>query len=216
MDFAQQQRNPTKHLAGIGFVVLLHVGIAYGLMIGLHRDIIKVIQDPLETKIIEEVAPPPPPETPPPPPPDFKAPPPPPSFIPPPEVAVTPPPTPVQTITATTSVQPTTPTPSITPPTPGPVVAAPAPSLSGSCSNVNDLKEQMSDKWPAIADAEGLTEGRVEARISVKPGEAPVVSIKSSSHPALANLVKSVMRRLKCSVPAEQVFGYDVPFSLND
>ena len=53
MDFAQQQRNPAKHLAGLTFVVLLHVAVIYALVNGLARKVVEVIKQPLETKIIE-------------------------------------------------------------------------------------------------------------------------------------------------------------------
>jgi protein TonB len=104
MDYAQQQRDPTKHLVGITVVALLHVLIIYALVTGLAREIVAVIKKPIETKIVEEVKPPPPPETPPPPPPKLQTPPPP--FIPPPEVQIAVPPPPTSTITAVTTTPP--------------------------------------------------------------------------------------------------------------
>src|SRR5579885_645008 len=85
MDYAAQQRNPGKHVAGIGFVLLLHILLVYGLVNGLARKVVDVVKGPLETKIIKEVKPPPP-DAPPPPPPKLA--PPPPPFIPPPEVNI--------------------------------------------------------------------------------------------------------------------------------
>lgn len=101
MDYAQRQRDPTKHLVGITFVALLHVLIIYALVTGLARKVVDVIKKPIETKIVEEAKPPPPPETPPPPPPKLNTPPPP--FIPPPEVqiAVPPPPAAITAVTTT-------------------------------------------------------------------------------------------------------------------
>jgi protein TonB len=120
MDYAQQQRDPAKHLLGISFVVLFHILLVYALVTGLARKVVEVIKKPIETKIVEEARPPPPPETPPPPPPKLTTPPPP--FIPPPEVqiAITPPP--AATITAVTSTPPPpvaaiTPAPAAHPPT---------------------------------------------------------------------------------------------------
>ncbi|MDP1650062.1 MAG: energy transducer TonB [Rubrivivax sp.] len=124
MDFAQQHRNPGRHLLGFGIVLALHVVLGWALVTGLAQRMIEVIKAPIETKIIEETKPPPPP--PPenlPPPPKFA--PPPPSFVPPPEVNVNPPPTPAPTITTTQVVPPPAPV-RITPPAP-PVVAPPAP-----------------------------------------------------------------------------------------
>ena len=77
MDFAQQQRNPGKHVVGIGIVIAMHVLLAWALVTGLAQRMVEVIKAPIETKIIEEVKPPPPP--PPenlPPPPKFAPPPP--------------------------------------------------------------------------------------------------------------------------------------------
>ncbi|MFN5723317.1 MAG: hypothetical protein ACK47O_05820, partial [Betaproteobacteria bacterium] len=84
VDFAQQQRNPSRHFTAIGIVVVMHLLLGYALVSGLARKVVEVIKQPIETKIIEEVkTPPPPPENLPPPP---KTVPPPPSFVPPPEV----------------------------------------------------------------------------------------------------------------------------------
>ena len=123
VDFAQQQRNPGRHLIGFGIVVALHVLLGWALVTGLAQRMIEVIKAPIETKIIEEVKPPepPPPENLPPPP---KFAPPPPSFVPPPEVNVAPPPTPGPTITTTQVAPPVTPM-RITPQ--APAVAASAP-----------------------------------------------------------------------------------------
>jgi protein TonB len=69
MDYAQQQRDPAKHLLGITTVALLHVFIVYALVTGLARKVVDVIKKPIETKIVEEAKPPPPPPTTTPPPP---------------------------------------------------------------------------------------------------------------------------------------------------
>ncbi len=125
LDYAQQQRNPGKHLVGLTFVVVLHLLLIWALVSGLARQVIEVIKAPIETKIIEEVKPPPPPppENLPPPPPTA---PPPPSFVPPPEVDIKPPPTPPPpTITTTQVVPPPAPPVRIEPA--APVIAPPAP-----------------------------------------------------------------------------------------
>jgi periplasmic protein TonB len=115
LNYAEQQRKPTKHVVGIGIVILMHLLLGWALVSGLARKVVEVIKAPIDTKIIEEVKPPPPPPENLPPPP--KTLPPPPSFVPPPEVVITPPPTPAPTITVTQ-----------TPPPPAaPVVIAPPP-----------------------------------------------------------------------------------------
>jgi protein TonB len=125
LDYAQQQRNPGKHLIGLSIVVALHVLLGVLLVYGLSRKVIEVIKAPIETKIIEETKPPPPPpldNLPPPP----RTAPPPPSFVPPPEVQVAPPPTPAPTITTTTVVPPPAPPVRIEPAAPQVVTAPPA------------------------------------------------------------------------------------------
>jgi protein TonB len=82
VDFARQQRNPTKHAVGFGIVIVMHILLGWALVSGLARKVVEVIKAPIETKIIEEVKPPPPPPENLPPPPKFA--PPPPSFVPPP------------------------------------------------------------------------------------------------------------------------------------
>jgi len=104
MDYAQQQRNPAKHLGGIAVVIVFHIILVWALVTGLARKVVEVVKGPLETKIIQEVKPPPP-DAPPPPPPKLA--PPPPPFIPPPEVNIAQTaPAAQNTITAVTTVKP--------------------------------------------------------------------------------------------------------------
>jgi protein TonB len=65
MDFARQQRDPTKHVIGIVFVVLVHLLVIYALLTGLARTVVEVIKKPLSATIIEEIKAPPPPPPPP-------------------------------------------------------------------------------------------------------------------------------------------------------
>jgi periplasmic protein TonB len=80
------QRDSSRRLTGLVAVVAFHVVLVYALVHGLARQIVEVIRQPLETKIIEEIKAPPPDKPPPPPPPKLAMPPPP--YIPPPEVQV--------------------------------------------------------------------------------------------------------------------------------
>ena len=178
MDYAEQQRNPRKHLVGIGSVLVFHLVLGWALMAGLAQRIVEVIKAPIETKIIEEVKPPPPP--PPenlPPPPKFA--PPPPSFVPPPEVNVNPPPTPAPSITTTQVAPPPapfTPTPPpvaapVAPPAPPRVAARPAFANARDCAPTGD-------DYPAAAkraEATGTTKVRFNVGADGKLAGAEVL-----------------------------------------
>ncbi len=122
MDYAEQQRRPTKHLIGLGIVAALHGLLGWALVNGLARKMVDVIKGPIETKIIEEIKPPPPPPENLPPPPKLL--PPPPSFVPPPEVQIANP-APAPSITVTRVAPP--PAPVAIAPAPPPAPAPPAP-----------------------------------------------------------------------------------------
>lgn len=124
MDFSEHGQAAGKKFGGLAFVIVLHVLMVYALVTGLAREVVNIIKEPIETKIIEEVKPPPPPDTPPPPPPPKMVAPPPP-FIPPPEIAVNTPPPP-NSISSVTNVKPENPV--FAPPAPPapPAPAAPA------------------------------------------------------------------------------------------
>jgi protein TonB len=162
VDFARQQRNPTKHAVGFGIVIVMHILLGWALVSGLARKVVEVIKAPIETKIIEEVKPPPPPPENLPPPPKFA--PPPPSFVPPPEVVVAPPPVPAPAITTTQVVPPPAPPVAIAPP-PAPVEAPPAPpavAARPAIANVQSCAPTNAD-YPAAAlrtQATGLTKIR--------------------------------------------------------
>lgn len=115
MDFTAHGRAENKNrLIGIGFVVVLHVLLVWGLLNGLARKAVELLPEPIETRIIEEVRPAI--EVPPPPVPEFK--PPPPPYIPPPDIVIAPPPEPPRTITQITEVEPPAPPPPPAPPAP--------------------------------------------------------------------------------------------------
>lgn len=110
-----QPHDSGRRVTGIVVVTALHVLLVYGLINGLARKIVEVVNQPLETKIIEELKQP---EDKPPPPPPPKLATPPPPFIPPPEVQVQMPASASQfAITAVSKER----------PPPPPPVAAPAP-----------------------------------------------------------------------------------------
>ena len=166
MNYAEQQRNPTRHMVGLGVVIVMHIVLGWALLNGLARKVVEVVKGPIETKIIEEVKPPPPPppENLPPPP---KLPPPPPAFMPPPEIKIETPPPPAPTITVQTVPPPPAPPVTIAPPpTPEPApVAPPAPpqvAAKPAIANVASCAPRNED-YPTIAlraEATGTTKVR--------------------------------------------------------
>jgi periplasmic protein TonB len=182
MDFARHQRNPLRHLIGVGSVILLHVLIVYALFTGLARKVVEVVKGPIEVKVIEEQIqkPPPPPELLPPPP-KLAAPPPP--FIPPPEINIAPPPTPAPTITAVTPEAPPAPQAPViakVDPTPQPAPAPAVQAASVVCPNYRQIIGSMA--YPREARLEGI-EGEVNIEFTVAAnGSVRDVVIKSSSH----------------------------------
>ena len=178
MDYAQQQRNPAKHLVGISVVIAFHIVLVWALVNGLARKVVEVVKGPLETKIIQEVKAPPP-EAPPPPPPKLA--PPPPDFIPPPEVNIAVEAAPVQnTITAvTTQARPATPAPAPTAAHVPPVVKA------GRCRE---------PEYPASSERLGEA-GRVVLQLLVDV-DGKVVDSKvetSSGYPRLDDAARSAL-----------------------
>ncbi|SRR6266436_9589618 len=189
MDYAQRQRDPTKHLVGLSIVGLLHALLIYALVTGLARKVVDVIKKPIETKIVEEAKPPPPPETPPPPPPKLA--PPPPPFIPPPEVniAVTPPA--AATITAVTTTPPP-PVATIAPPPPVarvPLRVAPVIDAARNCAKP--------EYPPASARAEET--GTVTLRFYVDEEGRAVRSeiVRSSGHKRLDEAARAALSLCK-------------------
>ena len=53
MDFARQQRDPTRHLVGIAFVILVHALVIWALLSGLGQKVIEVVKKPMTAQIIE-------------------------------------------------------------------------------------------------------------------------------------------------------------------
>jgi len=162
MDFAQQQRNPTRHLVSVGGVLLLHALIIWALVTGLARKVVEVVKGPIDVKVIEEVIkkPPPPPEVIPPPP-KMQAPPPP--FVPPPEINIATDAPATNAITAVQSVQPTA---------PAPIVAAPTPPKAvGRTHNCDsyypDLSRRLNEQGTVIVQYVVGVDGTI-ANVAVK------------------------------------------------
>jgi len=209
MDYARQQRNPSRHLVGIGGVVLFHALLIYGLVSGLARKVVEVVKGPIEVKVIEEIKTPPPPAEIVPPPPKMAAPPPP--FIPPPEISIAPPPTPAPTITAVTREAPPAPVaPVIQPPAPAVAKASPPPPPAGPqsarvvCANYVDVMKSIT--YPREALLDGI-EGEVLIEFTVAAnGEIKNVEIKSSSNRIFNRVALSaVQSRLACQGQGQDV-----------
>ena len=122
-DYASRQRKPTKHLVGLGLVVVLHLLLFWAISSGLARAVVKKIQGPVEAVLLEDTKPDIPP--PPPPPPPKNLPPPPPAYVPPVELAVAAP-APVNAIAAVTAAAPAQAA-QIAPAAVAPAAPAPAP-----------------------------------------------------------------------------------------
>jgi len=178
MDFARQQRDPTRHVIGITFVILFHALVIYALVTGLARKAVEVIKKPLTATIVEEIKMPPPP---PPPPKKIelpKTPPPPPQvYVPPPDVP--PPVTPTEpVITAVTPTPPATP-PVIAPP-PQVAAVAPKPAIRKGISALT----RVDPEYPKEAVKKGIESGKVIAHVFVdEKGNVTEVKIISAEPP---------------------------------
>lgn len=206
MDFARQQRNPARHLVGIGAVVLLHILIGWALVSGLARKVVEVVKGPIEVKVIEEVIkkPPPPPEVVPPPP-KLAAPPPP--FIPPPEIAIAPPPTPAPTISVVTQEAPPAPQAPVIQRVPeAPAPPAPQPAIRSAqvaCANYRDVMSSI--QYPREALLDGI-EGDVLIEFTVTAGgqiRDPV--IRNSSHRIFNRVSLRVVQQLNCQGQGQDI-----------
>jgi protein TonB len=212
MDFAQQQRSPTRHLIGLTFVILLHVLVIYALLSGLARTAIEVIKKPMTATIIEEVKLPPPP--PPPPPKKIIEP---PKALAPVQPYVPPPDIPVPTPSA-----PVISAPSITPPAEPfviapPVVAPPAPKPAIRKGLVP--LEKVNPIYPREAIRGGIERGKVVARLFIdEKGLVTDVRIVEADPPGVFN--KEVIRALsqwKFQAEGEKFVGeVELTFTLKD
>ena len=212
MNFSQRQRDPRRHIVGIGFVILFHAAIVYALLTGLAKKVVDVVRAPIETKVIEEIKkPPPPPEVVVPPPPKLEAPPPP--FIPPPEVQVAVPPPAQPTITASTPVPPpAAPMAPVAPPAAAPAPAAPPAPVSAAvvCSNFSTV---MGDSvFPREAIRQGIEKGEALIQFTLSAsGEIKDVKVLKSTHPIFARNSMRLVSEYKCQGQGKDVL-VQVPF----
>jgi len=189
MDFAKQQRDPTRHLIGIGAVVLIHVLVIYALVTGLARKAVDVIKKPLTATIIEEIKAPPPP---PPPPKKIEVQPkvlaPVQPYVPPPDVPVPQLAEPV--IAAVTATPPPGPV-AIAPPT----VVAPAPPPKPAIRRGIVPISRVSPEYPQEAVRKNISEGNVIARLNIdEQGNVTEVKIVEAKPPRVFD--REVIRAL--------------------
>lgn len=186
MNFAQQQRDPRKHLFGLSAVVVFHIVLVYALANGLARKVVEVIKDPLSVNIIEEVKPVPPP----PPPPKVvqtrpKVSTPPPAYVPPVEVPVVAPPTPAITTTSTP-----------TPPVPAPAlpVAPPAVNVAVACPNFRNVPPVM----PPQAERQGLSGDVVVEFTVATDGSVRDIAVTRSTNAVFNSAATRAVAQYRC------------------
>lgn len=216
MDFARQQRDPTRHVLAIAFVVVLHVLVICALFTGFARETVEVIKKPIDVKIIEEIKVPP---LPPPPPRRVvqrpqravAAPQP---YVPPPDTAVATT-QPAPTITAVTTVAPTEPY-VIAPP--APVVEAPPPPNPAVRRGIARIAG-ADPTYPREAIRAGIAKGHVVVRLHIdEKGHVVDVRFVESAPPRVFDrVVSAAVKDWRFHAEGEQyVVEVEFNFTLKD
>jgi len=217
MDYAKQQRDPSRHMVGIGFVILIHVLVVWALLSGLGQNVVQIIKKPLNATIIEEVKLPPPPPPPPPPPKKIveppKVPPPIDTYVPPPDI----PPPVTQAAPTITAVTPAPPPEQyvIQPP---PVVAPPAPPKPAVRRGIVRVSGD-DPSYPREAIRAGVQKGRVVARLSIdESGKVTDVNIVASEPKGIFDkVVRAALEGWKFRAEGEKYVGeVEINFTLKD
>jgi protein TonB len=218
MDYARQQRDPTRHAIGIAFVVALHALVIYALFFGLARQAVEIIKKPLNATIIEEIKAPPPP--PPPPPkrivetPKAQAPEQP--YVPPPDIPVAAPTQAEPVISAPTTTPPPAPV-AIAPPAvvapPAPPPPKPAVRQGVSCSKMDK------PAFPREAIRARIEKGKVDAILTIdEKGNVTDVRIVSADPPRVfERVVRDTLIDWKCSADGSKYqASVEINFTLKD
>ena len=217
MDYARRQRDPTRHLLGIAFVVLLHALVIYALVTGLARKVVEVIKKPIDATIIEEIKAPPPPPPPPPPKkieqPKVEVPVQP--YVPPPDI-----PPPPQTVEAPTitAVSPEPPKQEYVIAPPPPVVAPPAPPKPAIRRGIQRISGE-DPSYPREAIRAGVAKGRVLVRLLIdEKGNVTQVIIVSADPPRVFDrVVTNALADWKFRPEGEKYTGeVEINFQLKD
>ena len=219
MDYARQQRDPARHMLGIGVVILVHALVIWALLSGLGKNVIQIIKKPLNATIIEEVKLPPPPPPPPPPPKKIveppKAPPPPiDTYVPPPDIPVTAAPT--APVISSVTAEPPKEAHVIAPPPP--VAAPPAPPKPAIRRGIVRLSGE-DPQYPREAIRAGVAKGRVVARLQIdEKGNVTDVNITVSDPPRVFDkVVRAALEGWKFKAEGERYVGeVEINFTLKD
>jgi protein TonB len=218
MDYARQQRDPTKHAIGIAFVVAVHLLVIYALVTGLGRSVIEVIKKPLTATIIEEIKAPPPP---PPPPkkivemPKVQAPV--ETYVPPPDIPV-PTTSTAPVISAVTATAPTEPHVIAPPPVvqaPPPPAAPPKPAIRRGIARVAG----DDPVYPRSAIKAGVERGTVLARVMIdEQGNVyDVIIVKAEPPRHFSQAVIDALKTWKFHAEGEKYVGeVEINFQLKD
>jgi protein TonB len=216
MDFARQQRDPTRHVIGITFVILMHAALIYALVTGLGRTVVEVIKKPLTATIIEEIKAPPPPPPPPPPPKKVVEPPKaaPEPYVPPPDIPV---PTPQAEPVISAPVATPPPQPYVIAPPPPVVEAPPAPPPKPAIrKGITPIKREQPE-YPKSAIRMGIEKGHVVARLNIdEKGNVTSVTIVSADPPRhFDRAVIDALSQWKFAADGEKYVGeIEVDFKL--
>src|SRR5512143_166039 len=213
MDYAQQQRNPTRHAIGLLVVIIAHILVIYALVTGLARKAVQVIKKPLETSIIEELKLPPPPPPPPPKKIEIPKPPPPETYVPPPDIPVMTAPA-GPTITVVTPEPPKAP-PVIEAPKPPPPPPPPKPAVRRGIQRIGGENPE----FPKAAIRAGIEKGHVVARLNIdENGNVTDVTIVTAEPPRhFDREVISALKTWKFRAEGEKYVGeVEINFSLKD
>ncbi len=212
-------RDPSRRMAGIGVVIVLHLLVAYALVNGTARTAFERVKKPLQAVLIEDIIIPPAPPPPPPPPkeiakpqqaPKLDAPPPP--FVPPPDVA----PPVTSTAPVIESVAKPPPTPAVIAPPPPAPVAAPAAPVAPTRTDIKvACPVQVAPDMPRRALQEG-TQGVVRAQALIRNGAVAEVTILSGPK-VFHQAVRAAMLQYKCQSGTGEVLAtQDFVFKFED
>ncbi|WP_197433010.1 hypothetical protein [Janthinobacterium sp. B9-8] len=211
--FGQNARD--RRAVGLAGVAALHVLVAYALLTGLGKNLVKVIQQKVEVAVISEPPPPPPPppkiekvvkETAPPPPQQQ------PAYVPPPIVAPTTQST--NTVQATSEVK----APSA-PAVPQPV-ATPAPAPAGPISATGNCSKLGQPEYPRKANADQIggdvtvwfkvnSEGKLSDITNIKYASSIPPTYRSQFQSAIKQALKEhVCKAASNEATLEQTFGF--------